>query len=235
MGLAQPPVLVAPSILAANPLRLAEDVLSVAQAGADWIHVDVMDGHFVPNLTFGPHSVAALRKITDLPLDVHLMVQKPEGFIDAFASAGADVLTVHPEATPHIHRALQSIRALGKQAGIALNPGTSVDALRPLLDDIDLVLVMSVNPGFGGQRFIGNSLEKVRRIRDLLAHRYPKVHVEVDGGVSVANAAQLIDAGANILVAGTAIFAQSDYRQALNGLRHPAKGTIFRTETGNRA
>ncbi len=201
-----PAPLISPSILSADFARLGEEVRAIDAAGADWIHIDVMDGHFVPNLTIGPGVVKALRPHTAKPFDVHLMIAPVDGFLDAFADAGADIITVHPEAGPHVHRTVQAIKALGLKAGISLNPATPAKMLDYLIDEIDLVLVMSVNPGFGGQSFITSQLRKVEAIRKMIDKTGRAIHLEVDGGVDVGTARLCIDAGADVLVAGTASF-----------------------------
>jgi ribulose-phosphate 3-epimerase len=198
--------LIAPSILSADFARLGEEVRAIDEAGADWIHVDVMDGHFVPNLTIGPGVVKALRPHTTKPFDVHLMISPVDPFLDAFAQAGADIITVHPEAGPHHHRTIQRVRALGKKSGVSLNPATPAKALDYVLEEVDLVLVMSVNPGFGGQKFIASQLRKIEAIANRVAKQNLDVLVEVDGGVDADTAPQAIAAGANVLVAGTAAF-----------------------------
>jgi len=198
--------LIAPSILSADFARLGEEVRAVDEAGADWIHVDVMDGHFVPNLTIGPGVVKALRPHTSKPLDVHLMISPVDPFLDAFAEAGADIITVHPEAGPHLHRSVQRIKALGKKAGVSLNPATPAKALDYVLEDVDLVLVMSVNPGFGGQKFISSQLRKIEAIAKRVAKESLEAILEVDGGVDPETARLAVDAGATALVAGTAVF-----------------------------
>jgi ribulose-phosphate 3-epimerase len=197
---------IAPSILSADFARLGEEVRAVDQAGADWIHIDVMDGHFVPNITLGPMIVQALRGCTAKPFDVHLMVSPVDAWVTAFAEAGADILTVHPEAGPHLHRTLQLIRSLGKRAGVALNPATPPEALDYVIGDIDLVLVMSVNPGFGGQGFIASQLEKIRAVRRRIEASGRAIDLEVDGGVNAENARAVVEAGADVLVAGSATF-----------------------------
>ncbi|HEX2803924.1 MAG TPA: ribulose-phosphate 3-epimerase [Sphingomicrobium sp.] len=198
--------LIAPSILSADFARLGEEVRAVDEAGADWIHIDVMDGHFVPNLTIGPGVVKALRPHTDKPFDVHLMISPADLFLDAFAEAGADIITVHPEAGPHLHRTVQRIKALGKKAGVSLNPATPAKALDYVLEDIDLVLVMSVNPGFGGQKFISSQLRKIEAIAKRVAKEKLAVLIEVDGGIDPETAPQAVNAGASVLVAGSATF-----------------------------
>ena len=199
-------VKISPSILAADFACLGEEVTAICEAGCDYVHVDVMDGHFVPNLTIGPGVVKAIKPHASKPLDVHLMISPVDAFIDLFAEAGADIITFHPEAGPHPHRTVQAIKAAGCKAGISLNPATPIAALEELIEDIDLILVMSVNPGFGGQKFIKTQLEKIRRIRDLITAAGRDIELEVDGGVNSKNAEEIITAGADVLVAGTAVF-----------------------------
>ena len=212
--MAQP--IIAPSILSADFAQLGEEVRAIDKAGADWIHIDVMDGHFVPNLTIGPGVVKALRPHSSKPFDVHLMISPVDHFLDAFAEAGADIITVHPEAGPHLHRTVQRVKALGKKAGVSLNPATPAKALDYVLEEIDLVLVMSVNPGFGGQKFISSQLKKIEAIANRVSKEGLDVIVEVDGGIDPANAPQAIAAGATALVAGTAAFRGGPGQYAAN-------------------
>ena len=217
-------VRIAPSILSADFARLADDVARVTEGGADLIHVDVMDGHFVPNITIGPPVVAALKRVTSLPLDVHLMIEHPEDYLDAFVTAGASIISVHAEVQPHLHRTLTRIRQLGAKASVAINPSTPLEAVRDVAHLLDQLLVMSVNPGFGGQKFIPESVDKVARARQMLAAAGSDAAIEVDGGVDSSNAAALVAAGATVLVAGASIFGTPDAAAATRALRHAAGG-----------
>ena len=216
---------ISPSILSADFSRLGEDVQAVDRAGADYIHIDVMDGHFVPNITIGPLVVEALRKVTAKPLDVHLMIENPDLYISDFAKAGADIITVHQEAVPHLHRTLQLIKSLGKKAGVSLNPATPVETLDIILDELDLVLIMSVNPGFGGQSFIPSALDKIRTLRQRITERGLSTELEVDGGVKIDNIREVVAAGADVLVAGSAVFNTEDYAATITALRENAANT----------
>jgi ribulose-phosphate 3-epimerase len=213
---------IAPSILSADFTRLGEQIALVEQAGAAYIHVDVMDGHFVPNITIGPFIVKAVRRATSLPIDAHLMIERPDDFISEFARAGANMISVHPEATYHLHRTLNYIRQAGCQAGVVLNPATPLAAIEEVLDEVDYVLLMSVNPGFGGQQFIRSSLGKLRRLRALIRERGAQARVEIDGGIGPENAAEVAAAGAEILVAGSAVFGAPDPAEAMRQLARAA-------------
>jgi ribulose-phosphate 3-epimerase len=218
----EPRVQIAPSILSADFARLAEQIAMVEEGGADILHVDVMDGHFVPNLTLGPPVVKSIRRVTKLPIDTHLMVEKPELMIEAFRDAGADMISVHPEASVHLHRTVAAIRKLGASPGVVLNPSTPLAVLDEILQDLDYVLVMSVNPGFGGQKFIERSVDKVGRLRDMIRGRGLDVRIEIDGGIASDTAGAVVKAGAEMLVAGSAIFADPDPVGAVGRLRRAA-------------
>ncbi|MEH6940499.1 ribulose-phosphate 3-epimerase [Bacillus sp. JJ722] len=212
-------VKIAPSILSADFAKLGEEIKDVELGGADYIHVDVMDGHFVPNITIGPLIVEAIRPITKLPLDVHLMIENPDTYIEAFANAGADYITVHVEACKHLHRTISLIKSLGVKAGVVLNPATPVSTIQHVIKDIDMVLLMSVNPGFGGQSFIPEVLPKIRSVKEMADQFNPTLEIEIDGGVNVETAKLCIEAGANVLVAGSAVYNQSDRKKAIEAIR----------------
>lgn len=219
-------VKIAPSILSADFSRLGEEIAAIEHGGADYVHVDVMDGHFVPNLTIGPLVVEAARRSTALPLDVHLMIENPDRYIPQFAEAGADILTVHQEAVPHLHRTVQLIRSLGKKAGVSINPATPVSTLEVILEEVDLILVMSVNPGFGGQSFIPSALTKIEALRQLIDRRGLAVELEVDGGVKADNIRQVAAAGADVFVAGSAVFGTADYGATIALLKENAHSVV---------
>ncbi len=219
-----PPIRIAPSILSADFGRLADEVRAAEAAGADWIHVDVMDGRFVPNITIGPLVVEAVRKVTKLPIDAHLMIVEPERYVEAFARAGADLVSVHAEVSPHLHRTLQAIRAAGAKPAVALNPSTPLSAVEWVLGDCEMALIMTVNPGFGGQRYIEACTEKVRRLRAMADARGQPLDIEVDGGIKPDTVAPVAAAGANVFVAGTAVFGAPDYRAAIGAIRRAAAG-----------
>ncbi len=211
---------IAPSILSADFSRLGDEIKAVEDAGADWIHVDVMDGHFVPNITIGPPVVESIRKVTDLPLDVHLMIENADGYIKSFSEAGADILTVHAEACPHLNRTLQLIHEHKVKAGVVLNPATPLSSLEEVLHELDMVLLMTVNPGFGGQSFIPSMLDKISNLSDIMSNYEDEIELQVDGGVKPDNAGDIKESGASILVAGSAIFNSNDYAEAIDTLRN---------------
>lgn len=218
------PLLISPSILAADFARLGEEVCAIDEAGADYIHIDVMDGHFVPNISFGTPIMESIRGLTKKPFDVHLMIAPVDPYLESFARAGADIITVHAEAGPHLDRTLQAIRVMGKKAGVSLNPATPASVLKHVMDRLDLILVMSVNPGFGGQSFIPAMLEKISEIRDMVGGR--NIDIEVDGGVTRHNAGEIVRAGANVLVAGSAIFKTKDYAAEIRAIRAAATSVM---------
>jgi len=215
--------IIAPSILSADFSRLGEEIAAIERGGADWVHVDVMDGHFVPNITIGPPVVASIRKITKLPLDVHLMIQDPDKYIEKFAKAGADIITVHVETSPHLHRSVQFIKDQGCKAGVSLNPATSLATLDHILSEVDMVLIMTVNPGFGGQEFIPSVLPKIKRLRKKITEKEIGVDIEVDGGVNLNTISKAAQAGGNIFVAGNAVFTTPDYGKTISELRRLAE------------
>lgn len=217
---------ISPSILSADFARLKDEIQAIEHGGADYVHIDVMDGHFVPNITIGPLVVEAVRKVTDLPLDVHLMIENPDLYIPEFARAGADIITVHQEAVAHLHRTIQLIRSLGKKAGVSLNPATPAASLEMILDDLDLVLVMTVNPGFGGQGFIEACLAKIRELRRQIEARGLALELEVDGGVKIDNIGRIAQAGADVFVAGSAIFGTDNYAATISALRRGATTVV---------
>lgn len=215
--------IIAPSILSADFSRLGEEIAAIEKGGADWVHVDVMDGHFVPNITIGAPVVASIRKITKLPLDVHLMIQDPDKYIEKFAKAGADIITIHVETSPHLHRSVQFIKDQGCKAGVSLNPATSLATLDHILSEVDMVLIMTVNPGFGGQEFIPSVLPKIKRLREKISEKGIVVDIEVDGGVNINTISKVAQAGGNIFVAGNAVFTTPDYGKTISELRRLAE------------
>ncbi|ABA87501.1 ribulose-phosphate 3-epimerase [Syntrophotalea carbinolica DSM 2380] len=217
---------IAPSILSADFSRLGEEIAAIDKGGADYVHIDVMDGHFVPNITIGPLVVEAARRVTDLPLDVHLMIENPDRYIPDFAKAGADIITVHYEAVPHLHRTVQLIHSLGKKAGVSINPATPINCLDVILEELELVLIMSVNPGFGGQQFIPACLPKIEALRNTIERRGLSVELEVDGGVKLDNIARIAGAGAQVMVAGSAVYGTDDYAATIASLKTAAAGEI---------
>lgn len=218
--------LIAPSILSADFMRLGQEIQSAKSAGADWLHLDIMDGHFVPNITFGPDVVRGIRQITDLILDVHLMIQRPQDFINDFAQAGADYITIHAEASFHLHRLIQRVKECGKKVGVSLNPSTPVSSLEYILEDLDMVLVMSVNPGFGGQEFIPSMIPKIALLREMIDSKGLKTLIEVDGGVNIDNIKTIVNAGVDVVVMGSAFFKSGNYREFISAIREKLGETI---------
>ena len=210
---------IAPSILSADFSKLGEEILAVEAAGADWIHIDVMDGHFVPNITIGPGPVASLRKITRLPFDVHLMIENPDQYIDSFAAAGSDIITVHVEAARHLHRTIAQIKEKGIKAGVSLNPATPLAQVEPIMSDVDVLLIMTVNPGFGGQKFINSILPKIQKAQAMVKAISPHVSIEVDGGVTIDNIKAIAEAGADVMVAGASVFGSGNYEQTIRTMK----------------
>jgi len=215
---------ISPSILSADFSRLGEEVKRVEDAGADWIHIDVMDGHFVPNITVGPFILEAVRRVTSLPLDVHLMIERPDQYINEFSDAGADIITVHVEVCPHLHRTIQAIKEKGKKAGVSLNPATPLVLVEDILNDIDLLLIMSVNPGFGGQKFIISVLDKIKRARQMIDKAGSKAYIEIDGGVKLDNIGDISFAGADIFVSGSGVFGTKDYKRTIEEMKRIING-----------
>ncbi|MCX7842942.1 MAG: ribulose-phosphate 3-epimerase [Clostridia bacterium] len=213
---------VAPSILASDFSKLGEEIIKIDKAGADLVHIDVMDGHFVPNITLGPPLIKALRKVTTVPFDVHLMIENPDQYLDSFAEAGADIITVHVEAARHLNRTIQRIKQLGKKASVALNPATSLSTLDCVLEDVEMVLLMTVNPGFGGQKYIESATEKIRQLKAIIDRKGLNVDIEIDGGIDLNNIYRVTEAGANVIVAGTTVYAAPDARAIINELKEKA-------------
>ncbi|MCX8026372.1 MAG: ribulose-phosphate 3-epimerase [Thermodesulfovibrionales bacterium] len=219
--------LIAPSILSADFMRLGEEIKAAEQSGADWLHLDIMDGHFVPNITFGPDVVRGIRNVTSLILDVHLMIQRPQDFIDEFIDAGADYVTIHSEASYHLHRLIQTVKQRGKKVGVSLNPSTPINTLEYIINDLDMVLIMSVNPGFGGQEFIPSMIPKIAFLREMIDSRGLNTLIEVDGGINLDNIRTVVNAGADVIVMGSAFFRSKDYSQFIKTIRERLSGSII--------